>query len=85
VIPTRSGNGLMEHLERDGRFSPPRLSSLEETLAGGFALRRGRVFVDLWDVERLATCPVCTPGRIARLRQMNLSQANLPAIECSCA
>jgi archaeosine synthase beta-subunit len=85
VIPTRSGNGLMEQLERDGRFAPPRLSALEETLAAGLAMRRGRVFADLWDVERLAHCPLCAPRRIARLRQMNLVQEILPAIECSCA
>jgi hypothetical protein len=85
LIPTRSGNGVMEQLERDGRFSPPTLSSLEDTLAGGIALRRGRVFADLWDAERLANCPVCAPGRITRLRQMNLSQEIHPAIDCSCA
>ena len=88
VIPTRAGNGAMEMLERDGRFSPPRLAALEETLARGIALAStsgwGRVFVDLWDVERLCECPQCGPRRAARLRQMNLSQRILPAIECSC-
>ena len=24
VIPTRAGNGIMEQLQRDGRFAPPR-------------------------------------------------------------
>lgn len=84
VIPTRSGNGVMERLERDGRFAPPRLRSLEATLAGGLALGRGRVFVDLWDVERFYDCPQCGPVRSQRLRQMNLSQQFLPAVECSC-
>ena len=89
VIPTRGGNGALELLERDGRFAPPRLVSLEETLDRGLALAgqlgRGRVFVDLWDVERFHSCPNCGPQRVARLRQMNLSQRILPAIECSCA
>jgi uncharacterized Fe-S cluster-containing MiaB family protein len=85
VIPTRSGNGVMDQLEREGRFSPPRLASLEETLARGIALGRGRVFVDLWDVERLSTCPNCGPARIARLRQMNLIQKILPEVECCCS
>jgi hypothetical protein len=88
VIPTRAGNGTMELLERDGRFSPPRLAALEETLARGLARVStsgwGRVFIDVWDVERLFKCPKCGPQRAARLRQMNLSQQILPAIECSC-
>ena len=88
VIPTRAGNGALELLERDGRFSPPRLESLEETLALGLEFvstaGRGRVFVDLWDAARLCACPRCGPRRVARLRQMNLSQRILPAIECSC-
>jgi uncharacterized Fe-S cluster-containing MiaB family protein len=88
VIPTRAGNGALELLERDGRFSPPRMAALEETLARGLALAnrlgRGHVFVDVWDVDRLCDCPRCGPQRAARLRQMNLSQQILPAIECSC-
>jgi radical SAM enzyme (TIGR01210 family) len=88
VIPTRAGNGAMDMLARDGRFSPPRLPALEQTLARGLALAssrgQGRVFVDLWDVERLCHCPECGPPRVARLRQMNLSQRILPAIACSC-
>jgi radical SAM enzyme (TIGR01210 family) len=84
VIPTRSGNGMLDVLERDGRFSPPRLESLEGTLAQGLALRRGRVLIDLWDIERTCRCPDCGPARTARLRQMNLSQENLPSIDCSC-
>ena len=84
VIPTRAGNGAMELLEHDGYFAPPRLAALEETLARGIALAQGRVCVDLWNVERLCECPECGPRRAARLRQMNLSQRILPAIECSC-
>ncbi|HEX7252040.1 MAG TPA: radical SAM protein, partial [Thermoanaerobaculia bacterium] len=30
IIPTRTGNGAMEELERRGEFSPPSLSALEE-------------------------------------------------------
>jgi uncharacterized Fe-S cluster-containing MiaB family protein len=88
VIPTRAGNGAMDLLERDGRFSPPRLAAIEETLARGIGLARsrgrGRVFVDLWEIERLCECPRCGPQRASRLREMNLSQQILPAIECSC-
>jgi hypothetical protein len=84
VIPTRAGNGMMEALERDGDFAPPGLDELEEALARGLALRRGRVFADLWDLERLSNCPRCGPARRARLASMNLSQKILPAIDCSC-
>jgi len=85
VIPTRSGNGIMEQLERGGEFSPPRLASLEKVLADGIALGRGRVFVDLWEVERVFECARCGPKRAARLSEMNLSQQFLPPIPCDCA
>ncbi len=84
VIPTRAGNGIMDRLEREGRFAPPRLASLEETLARGLAVRRGRVLVDLWDVERFWDCPACGPARVERLRKMNLAQDFLPLPECVC-
>ena len=84
IIPTRAGNGVMERLERDGLFAPPRLASLECVLEEGIALRRGRVFVDLWDAQRLAACSRCGPARIERLRQMNLLQEMLPPVACDC-
>lgn len=82
IIPTRGGNGIMESLAAAGHYAPPRLSSLEDTLAAGFALGRGRVFVDLWDVERLSDCPACAPARIERLGRMNLSQQVAPRVYC---
>ena len=66
VIPTRAGNGAMEELLRAGHFAPPRLASLEQVLAWGIELRRGRVFADLWDVERLFDCAGCGPARAER-------------------
>jgi radical SAM enzyme (TIGR01210 family) len=84
IIPTRAGNGIMERLARDGLFAPPQLASLERVLEEGIALRRGRVFVDLWDAQRLAACSRCGPERIERLRQMNLCQQVLPQIDCDC-
>lgn len=82
VIPTRGGNGIMESLSAAGHYAPPRLSSLEAILASGLALGRGRVFVDLWDVERLSDCPACARARIERLGRMNLSQEIEPAVRC---
>jgi radical SAM enzyme (TIGR01210 family) len=84
VIPTRAGNGIMKQLERTGRFAPPHLSSLETVLERGIALGKGRVFADLWDGQRLAECASCTPKRLERLRQMNLSQTVLPPVTCGC-
>jgi radical SAM enzyme (TIGR01210 family) len=84
VIPTRSGNGMLERLEREGAFAPPRLESLESVLERGLALGRGRVLVDLWDIERFSSCRRCASSRTVRLRKMNLLQKVLPAIECDC-
>lgn len=83
VIPTRAGNGIMEQLQSAGQFAPPRLETLESVLATGLALRQGRVFVDLWDIEKLFTCQYCGPRRRDRLQEMNLSQQLLPLVSCS--
>lgn len=83
VIPTRGGNGIMEQLHASGEYAPPRLSSLEETLDRGLALNGGRVFVDLWDVDRFFECSACGPNRAARLREMNLTQRRLAPVDCA--
>lgn len=44
---------------------------------------RPRVFADLWDVERLATCPVCATARRDRLSRTNFSQVRQPPVICS--
>jgi radical SAM enzyme (TIGR01210 family) len=82
LIPTRADNGAMELLLAQGDFSPPTLDTLEAAAAYGIGLGRGRVFVDLWDISRIATCASCRDVRIARLRRMNLEQHILPAIAC---
>ena len=86
VIPTRAGNGIMDHLERRGHFEPPRLSSLETVFDEALRLAkgRGRVFVDLWDIEQFARCSECVGLRKDRLRTMNLRQIVEPAVECKC-
>lgn len=82
IIPTRSGNGIMERLQHEGRFAPPRGASLEEVLERGLALERGRVFVDLWETGPFFACDHCRDVRLERLRQMNLRQAILPRVTC---
>lgn len=82
LIPTRGGNGAMEGLASNRQFSPPRLETLEASFSYGLGLKRGRVFADLWDAERIPSCPVCKIPRISRLRHMNLSQVNLAQARC---
>jgi radical SAM enzyme (TIGR01210 family) len=82
LIPTRGGNGAMEELAAAGLFSPPKLATLETAMADGIAMRRGRVFADLWDVKRKASCEICTQLRIARLHAMNLEQWVQPPVHC---
>ncbi len=81
LLPTRGGNGALEALAIEGKFSSPRLSTLEDALDR--SLRgRARVFADTWDLGAFADCPACFPPRRDRLARMNLSQRVEPRIEC---
>jgi radical SAM enzyme (TIGR01210 family) len=82
LIPTRAGNGALEALAAQGQFSPPNLATLEKAAAYGVGLGRGRVFADLWDLEKFSTCVHCFTARLARLQEMNLRQAAAPLICC---
>jgi archaeosine synthase beta-subunit len=82
LIPTRGGNGAMEALAANGQFSAPGLETLETSFSYGLGLKRGRVFVDLWDADKIPSCLACRTPRIARLRRMNLSQTNLAPARC---
>jgi hypothetical protein len=66
LIPVRAGNGALEELQRAGLFSPPELSTVVQAFEYGLQQRRGRVFVDLWDLPD------------ERLLRMNLEQRILP-------
>lgn len=81
VIPTRGGNGAMETLAASGDWSPPSIKSLEAVHEYGLRLARGRVFADLWDIERFYDCD-CSPSRQARMAEMNRSQIVVDAVEC---
>lgn len=82
IIPTRGGNGAMEALE--DAFKPPRLPALEKVIEYGLSRKRGRVFADLWNIERLSDC-TCSPARSDRLRIMNRTQCIPPPVTCVCA
>jgi archaeosine synthase beta-subunit len=84
LIPTRAGNGAMEALGASGEFAPPSLRSLETALEYGLACNAGRVFADLWDVAKLDRCPVCSKGRIDRIRVMNATQKVPAVFPCCC-
>jgi radical SAM enzyme (TIGR01210 family) len=84
IIPVRAGNGSMDLLAREGYFSEPGLQALEEVLAYGIGLDAGRVFADLWDLDRFSVCEHCVDQRRDRLQQMNLQQLVLQEIQCSC-
>ena len=89
IIPVRGGNGEMERLQALGAFTPPTLPQLEEAVDRCIAIGGSAVAADLWDVERLAVCSVCTPRRIERLARLNLTGRAEPRIACdvcgSCA
>lgn len=82
LIPTRAGNGALEALAAAGAFAEPDLSLLEAALEAGLALGRGRVFADLWDLDRFARCHFCFQERRHRLEIMNLTQRIQPQIWC---
>lgn len=82
LISTRGGNGAMEELAATGEFSPPQLTTVEAAAEYGIRLGRGRVFVDLWQMNAISQCPDCRERRIARLHSMNLQQTILPPIAC---
>ena len=79
LIPTRTGNGALDALE----FSPPKLATLESAFDYGIELQRGRVFADLWDLEKFSECAVCFPARRERLQQMNARQMAIPRVSCT--
>jgi radical SAM enzyme (TIGR01210 family) len=85
LVPTRSGNGAMEAVAADGDFRAPRLEDIERSLELALARHRhrGRIFVDLWDLERFARCPHCFEARRQRLHAMNLEQSALPRHSCA--
>lgn len=85
LIPTRTGNGVMDRLAAEGAFTPPDLADLEGALAVALARprpARTRILADLWDASRLPGCAVCGPARIERLRQANLTQRLAPLPAC---
>lgn len=84
IIPTRGGNGIMEVLADNGEFQPPTLQELEDAFADSLLLKKGLVFCDLWDLEKISGCNMCFSARKNRLEKMNLTQKLSPIIQCDC-
>jgi hypothetical protein len=84
IIPTRADNGIMEMLQQQGHYVPPSLDMLEEVFQNALLMRKGRVFVDTWDIGFLSRCPECFHARKERLEAMNLHQQVYPKISCNC-
>ena len=82
LIPTRFGNGSLEAVARENLFSPPKLTSLQVAAEYGVALKRGRVFADLWDLQKLSTCLACFEKRFQKLQLMNLHQQIPSSVNC---
>jgi archaeosine synthase beta-subunit len=75
LIPVRSGNGALNDLG----YVPPALETIEAVFD---AVLRERTFMDLWDLEKFATCPKCFRSRRERLERMNFDQRVLPRVTC---
>jgi archaeosine synthase beta-subunit len=82
LIPTRGGNGALDELAARGDFAPPRIETLEAAQEYGLRLQSGRVFADLWDLEKFAVCGNCYAARHSRLREMNLRQSIPCPVNC---
>ncbi len=82
LIPARLGPDELDALAQRGDFAPPKLATLEAALDYGVTQRRGRVFADVWDLEKFSDCANCFPARRERLIQINLQQKLLPKVNC---
>jgi len=82
LIPSRATTGAMHALKNQGYFAQPTIHTLESCFTHALQMNRGRVFVDLWDLEMFSECKVCFELRHARFQQMNQFQKILPEIQC---
>ncbi|HXI97365.1 MAG TPA: hypothetical protein VNG73_00355 [Gemmatimonadaceae bacterium] len=82
IIPVRGGNGELERLQGLGRFTPPTLSQLEESLDLSLKFTSAVVTADLWDVDRLPACEPCRTERVERLQRANLSGRVQSRVSC---
>lgn len=84
IIPTRIGNGALDHLQKEGLFFQPRIESVEEVMEYGIQKKSGRVFADIWDIKKFSVCEKCIRQRTKRLETMNLFQSIPEPVRCVC-
>lgn len=82
VIPTRPTMPELANLLAEGCFHPPTGEVIEALLDLGIGLKKGRVFIDLWDAGQFFHCSHCRQPRLDRLHLMNLQQIVAPPIHC---
>ncbi|MBX3731352.1 MAG: radical SAM protein [Verrucomicrobiae bacterium] len=85
LIPTRGGEGALRELERLGLFREPGLALIEEAFDRVMALGRGRVFMDLWELDRFGAHETGFLERRDRMERMNRLQQILPRIGAAAA
>lgn len=84
-IPTRSINGMMQHLEKHGFFFKIGIKNLEIILERAIELKRGIAEVDAWDIETGVDkdCPYCFTDRVKRIVDMGQNQKKLLPVHCN--
>lgn len=86
LIPTRTGNGIMERLEQAGRFAPPRPQEIEAAVAFLFGQQIPVRLLDTWDLARFYPCPDCAALQQERFVRINQTQTWIPPVRCpTCA
>ena len=74
----------MQALAAEGHFAAPTLLDVERALV---VARRtagaARVFIDAWDLGRLASCAACAGARLARMASHNLEQRVPEPVGCA--
>ena len=83
MIPTRITTGAMNVLKESGNLHPLSLEQVESCFDAALALKHGRVWLDLWDLKHLQTCPTCFERRKNRIETMNATQSILPKTTCT--
>ena len=77
LIPLRAGNGVMDWLLNERLVHLPDLSSVANTFASALKLRREkqqRIFLDLWNIETLATTEKHADDLRKQLHRWNMEQ-----------
>jgi archaeosine synthase beta-subunit len=86
LIPTRSGNGIMERLQQSKRFAPPTPAGIEAAAAYLFAQTVPVRLIDTWDLPRFYSCPDCArlqQQRFTRINQTQTWESFIPCPQCT--